>query len=403
MQQKSTKVFIIPLISLSIFMILIFGAAYAFYIANTSMNVANYQVVLPKATSLVCTKTDCGVTLTPAQMSTINTNSTTAAASSNCYVNCTCSGSAGATCNYNVFLIEKGMTYTPSSGLGTQNEFTAKLNLTQASGCSAQNSSTSETQVNTIRGKKVSACSLSISSGTSVSANIGVEFKWYNLNIDQASQAGKQYSYQLTTSSELYTVTFDANGGTVGTPSKTVIYGGEYGELPTPTWEGHTFRGWNGKNMLNLTDVNKTLNGVTITCHNNLIHVYGTNEKTDAAYGIYTWNNLNPTFVVGQTYTLSLYQTTTNVYFQLNYKKTDNANSSMASTSGPTQTFTVPSNFNYFLYPFVGIRKTAGVLDYTYYVQLEEGSQSTPFEPYFIESDTIVVQQQNHTLKAIWD
>ena len=41
-----------------------------------------------------------------------------------------------------------------------------------------------------------------------------------------------------------YTVTFDANGGTVNTNSKTVIFGNEYGELPTPSRSGYTFAGW---------------------------------------------------------------------------------------------------------------------------------------------------------------
>ncbi len=41
-----------------------------------------------------------------------------------------------------------------------------------------------------------------------------------------------------------YTVTFDANGGSVGTTSKTVTNGGTYGELPTPTRSGYTFSGW---------------------------------------------------------------------------------------------------------------------------------------------------------------
>ena len=41
-----------------------------------------------------------------------------------------------------------------------------------------------------------------------------------------------------------YTVTFNANGGTVGTASKTVTYDSTYGELPTPTWTDHVFVGW---------------------------------------------------------------------------------------------------------------------------------------------------------------
>ena len=41
-----------------------------------------------------------------------------------------------------------------------------------------------------------------------------------------------------------YTVTFNANGGTVSTASKTVTYDSTYGTLPTATKSGHTFNGW---------------------------------------------------------------------------------------------------------------------------------------------------------------
>ena len=43
---------------------------------------------------------------------------------------------------------------------------------------------------------------------------------------------------------EEYTVTFNANGGTVTPAEQTVTYGSHYGELPTPTREGYTFAGW---------------------------------------------------------------------------------------------------------------------------------------------------------------
>ena len=45
-----------------------------------------------------------------------------------------------------------------------------------------------------------------------------------------------------------YTVTFDANGGTlIGETSKQVQYARSYGTLPTPTKEGYTFAGWQRK------------------------------------------------------------------------------------------------------------------------------------------------------------
>lgn len=41
-----------------------------------------------------------------------------------------------------------------------------------------------------------------------------------------------------------YKVTFDANGGSTPTASKTVTYNNTYGTLPTPTKDGYTFSGW---------------------------------------------------------------------------------------------------------------------------------------------------------------
>ena len=41
-----------------------------------------------------------------------------------------------------------------------------------------------------------------------------------------------------------YTVSFNANGGTVGTASKTATYGSKYPALPTPTRKGYNFDGW---------------------------------------------------------------------------------------------------------------------------------------------------------------
>lgn len=41
-----------------------------------------------------------------------------------------------------------------------------------------------------------------------------------------------------------YTVTFNANGGSVTTASKEVTYNSTYGTLPTPTRTGYTFNGW---------------------------------------------------------------------------------------------------------------------------------------------------------------
>lgn len=49
---------------------------------------------------------------------------------------------------------------------------------------------------------------------------------------------------QATATAKQYTVTFNANGGSVSTSSKTVYYNSTYGTLPTPTRSDYTFTGW---------------------------------------------------------------------------------------------------------------------------------------------------------------
>lgn len=71
-----------------------------------------------------------------------------------------------------------------------------------------------------------------------------------------ACDYGSKYSNQgkatctITPKSVSYTVTFDPNGGTVGTTSKTVTTGETYGTLPKPTRTGgYTFDGWYTKKI----------------------------------------------------------------------------------------------------------------------------------------------------------
>lgn len=56
-------------------------------------------------------------------------------------------------------------------------------------------------------------------------------------------QSGNRTLYAKWTA-KTFTVTFDPNGGSVSTASKTVTYASTYGDLPTPTLTGHTFSGW---------------------------------------------------------------------------------------------------------------------------------------------------------------
>lgn len=63
---------------------------------------------------------------------------------------------------------------------------------------------------------------------------------WYDFDGSRmtAKEAGQSEA------KETYTVTFNANGGSVSQNFKAVISGSAYGSLPTPTRDGYTFDGW---------------------------------------------------------------------------------------------------------------------------------------------------------------
>ena len=70
---------------------------------------------------------------------------------------------------------------------------------------------------------------------------------WYNdksIRVKPEDVVTASHTLYAHWKANTYTVTFDANEGTVETKTQTVTYGSTYGELPTPTREGYTFVGW---------------------------------------------------------------------------------------------------------------------------------------------------------------
>lgn len=63
-------------------------------------------------------------------------------------------------------------------------------------------------------------------------------------NSSSSTNSGASSSKINSNDSKTVTLTFDPTDGTVNKTSKTVIVGSTYGDLPTPTLEGHTFNGW---------------------------------------------------------------------------------------------------------------------------------------------------------------
>ena len=72
-----------------------------------------------------------------------------------------------------------------------------------------------------------------------------------------------------TTAPITYTLTYDANGGTVSPKSKTLTAGSAYGTLPTPVRAGYTFDGWYTKKTggTKVTSTTKITGNTTIYAH----------------------------------------------------------------------------------------------------------------------------------------
>lgn len=94
-----------------------------------------------------------------------------------------------------------------------------------------------------------------------------------------------------------YTVTFDANGGSVATASKSVTYAAEYGSLPTPTRTGYTFNGWysaasGGTRILDATKVS-TAGSHTLYAQWSIIRVVVPNFSGNSLSYAISWCNSN--------------------------------------------------------------------------------------------------------------
>ena len=223
-----------------------------------------------------------------------------------------------------------------------------------------------------------------------------------NNDTEQTSTLVLKYAFLKNS----FIVTFDANGGNVDVLSKEVSYGYAYGELPIPTREGYTFKGWNGKNKLNTYDRDAiTMNGVTVYVENNVFNIYGVNTGT-YNYGLISYNNMSILDSNGQ-YTLSVFPSiNTGAYVSLNYYNVSGKLDSYiyeVNKKSRFKTQSIPEDYDKLALFFVGIYSSSINIDEEFKVQLEKGSTATEWEPYYVTQDVKVTQMQNHTLTAIWE
>lgn len=117
---------------------------------------------------------------------------------------------------------------------------------------------------------------------------------YYCYTIDGAYTVTSAKTSKAYYKANSYTLTFDANGGAIekedgtlsATSSKSVTYGGYYGNMPTPQREGYTFKGWYTQksggtektpNMIYDTAANSTLYAQWLINSYNVVYDYETN------------------------------------------------------------------------------------------------------------------------------
>ncbi len=199
-----------------------------------------------------------------------------------------------------------------------------------------------------------------------------------------------------------FTVTFDANGGTVATLSKNVSYGETYGNLPVPTRDGYTFKGWNGKNKLNLSQYSYESDYYYVD--KDIVKIIKTDTLSLINIG------KTPSLIIGNEYTISAsiegsFDGRCYAFFfnDLYFDSCKNGrcinNYIVTSLEGDKTRLYILQNHSYAsinIYPI-----TDEVIFSN--IQIEEGSVATEYEPYYVTSDVKVTQVKNHTLTAIWE
>lgn len=195
------------------------------------------------------------------------------------------------------------------------------------------------------------------------------------------------YEYNEDTCNNLITVTFDPQGGQLDQTSKNVIPNETYGELPTPTKEGYTFMGWNGKNLINAN------------LYKGVYEINGQIQAQDS--NIYKYSELTEMLPSGN-YVISCKDD--NITIVRVYLSNDNIITRYGDKLPKQIQLTNNSKVGFSFRESEASDKIWSIGDNTIdaKIQLEEGSVSTPYEPYYITPSTTVVQENNHTLKAIW-
>ena len=197
------------------------------------------------------------------------------------------------------------------------------------------------------------------------------------------------------------TLSFDTNGGEEIYNSRLVRVGSTYQNLPEPTREGYTFLGWNGKNPVTPPIIGK---GISSTNGTELVR----NKSAASDYIEIDYDKYDSYYVSGLTNKLWSFI----AFYDENYlplgRTSGTARTSTAIRKDASYTTVFNESDNKPKY----IRITQYEIDGTTVdpitviseanIMVNPGESAEQYEPYYVTNGTTVVQNESHTLKAIW-
>ena len=237
MEKRKNSHLLILVVSISAFVVLVFGVSFAFFAADmTNIGVTNVTVNIPQSSTMISTSaTRCEINLNEASMSAHQQDVANSAAYSECDLNITLTGDRGIKCYYDLVLREETVAnnenyvpYAPTSGIGVDYTFEFTGTITNTFSSNAGDNRLESISYYVDENTNISAIGNEIhmdtladglyiqntetpSSGVIAKGVIGVDEqgvaavhnyhfveKWYNINKSQLSHAGKKYIYTLS-------------------------------------------------------------------------------------------------------------------------------------------------------------------------------------------------------------
>ena len=228
---------------------------------------------------------------------------------------------------------------------------------------------------------------------------------WLDKEVDISNwtkETKLEYKFKIgvnTENTSNHRITFDTDGGEMDTFSKTVTFGNNYGELPIPTKEGYTFKGWNGKNLLN---IDAMLTSDTLIKNDDGSYTLSSHEPVGNRFSNYMRLFLEKNTNIVLSYNLLDYSGNYALSLQALIVFEDGTNSTIGIYRNSSYTSRVYNKKIKDIKLYQEGDQPIGTFTQFEKLQLEKGTTSSEYEPYFITSTTPVTINSDHVLKAIW-